>query len=62
MGSMIKSEMRKKKQKIINFKVSEEEYLLIKKSAKAYLNGNVSGWIRYASTSHKPRKDQLARD
>lgn len=55
---MLKS-LVKTKLKIQNFKASAEDMITFKKKADQYTNGNVSEWIRFAASNHRPRKSQL---
>lgn len=45
--------------KNINFKVSEYELKLMKKQAKKYAGGNLSAWLKYATTKLAPLKEDL---
>ena len=52
--------MIKPKQRMINFRATEEEEKLIKDNAKLFAKGNISMWIRYITVHGKPHKSDLA--
>ncbi len=45
--------------RIVNFKCTEEEFDQIKANADKYADGNMSGWIRFASMNLEPKKKHL---
>lgn len=49
----------KEKRKLRNVLADTAEWASIKKNAKKYANGNVSGWIREAAMNYVPKKSEL---
>lgn len=45
--------------KLLAIRLTYKEHEMIKKAASTYSNGNVSQWIRYASTNFKPKTKDL---
>jgi hypothetical protein len=57
---VLKSCVKKKPKKtLINLKVTDVELRLIKDKAKKYTNGNISAWMRYASSQLNPKKKDV---
>jgi hypothetical protein len=56
---MLKSLLREKKQKLFSLKVSIEELAAMQKNANLFTNGNMSAWVRYASTYLKPNPKDI---
>lgn len=50
----------KPERKPLTVKLTQKERDLIQRLADEYTMGNVSQWIRYASTKHKPRPTEVA--
>lgn len=48
-----------RRQRLVNFKVSEEEYERIQKKADEFAAGNLSEWIRFATMHLSPASDDL---
>jgi len=48
--------------KIINFKCTEEELVLMKKNADKFADGNLSAWIRFSTIELEPKKRHLEDD
>jgi hypothetical protein len=44
---------------VVSFKVNSEEMREILARARAYAQGNVSEWVRFASVKLKPAKEDL---
>lgn len=57
----LKQSLKSKKQKLINFKCTDEELAVIKAKAEKYANGNLSEWIRYAAIELEPRSKDLVK-
>lgn len=58
---MLKSQIKKKpvEKKLINLKVTLEQEKEMQKKADKYTGGNLSEWIRYASTQLDAKKSDL---
>jgi hypothetical protein len=56
---VLKAAKKKPKLKLMNFKVSAEDIAAIKRKAKLHAGGNISTWIRYASTQLTPKKKDI---
>jgi predicted DNA binding CopG/RHH family protein len=57
---VLKAAKKKPKLKLMNFKVSEADIAAIKRKAKRHTGGNISTWIRYASTQLTPKKKDVS--
>lgn len=51
-----------KKSRYLPVKVTQEDYAVIKEKAIQYTEGNVSEWVRYASTTLLPKSSDLMGD
>lgn len=47
------------KDKLVNLRINEFEYIKIKESALRFARGNVSLWLRFAAMNLKPDEKQL---
>jgi hypothetical protein len=48
------------KRKSRNFKFSTEELEALVRKAEVYFNGDISGWVRFASTMLIPDEEQIS--
>ena len=51
-----------RKSRYLPVKVTPEDYEVIKEKANQYTGGNVSEWVRYASTNLLPKSHDLTDD
>lgn len=58
----LKTLKRGRKDKYLPVKVTRDDYEIIKEKANQYTEGNVSEWVRYASTKLLPKSDDLLDD
>lgn len=45
--------------RLLNFRVTEEQYAEIAAKAEEFFRGNLSGWVRYAAERHVPRRRDI---
>lgn len=50
---------KKKKPKMINIRVSEDELKAIHEQAEKYTSGNITAWIKYTALNYRPKKSEL---
>lgn len=51
----------KRKTKLFNLRVSEDDFNAIVAKAILYADGNVSDWVRYASTKLEPKSGSIGK-
>lgn len=60
MISMKKTEAEKReKNRVLQFRLSKQDYILLKQKAALYTDGNLSQWIRAAIHQFKPKLEDL---